>query len=455
MKKVRLLLSICVIGFLSITTVSGQVAYDSLFLVGDATPSGWNISSPVPMIRSEADTNVFTWEGLLTVGKLKLSTYTGNWCDGDWLNAAAPDQPIDSAAYVVRHGCDGDDNQWVVSGDAAGKYLLTVNFTAESILFEQMSTTIYDSLYIVGDATPSGWDIATPLAMIKNVSNPFLFTWQGILKAGQLKFSTFKGNWCDGDWLNASEADQPIADASYIITHGCDGPDNKWLVTSADSGEYVITINMADTLITIVPYVVPSYDSLYLVGDATPSGWNIATPEPMVKDAANAKVFTWEGTLTAGEVKFSTFRGNWCDGDWINASQADQVLTATDFIVTQGCDGPDNKWKLAATDAGDYKITINLVDSTIAFTPKTGVVNKEMAKFSVYPNPATDRITIDLGNETNGQISIYTITGKLVYQNNLTGNRSDIDTRLINASGMLLIKISTAENTEVSKLIIK
>ena len=83
-------------------------------------------------------------------------------------------------------------------------------------------------------------------------------------------------------------------------------------------------------------------------------------------------VYTFTGELGAGnptgELKISKFKGNWCDGDWINAAVPDQSLSSTDFIYTFGCDGPDNKWRLVDGDAGNYVITVNLETDVLTIT---------------------------------------------------------------------------------------
>lgn len=102
-------------------------------------------------------------------------------------------------------------------------------------------------------------------------------------------------------------------------------------------------VDVENESIHILPTGEPEYDHIFLLGDATPAGWNIKSPIPLVKDEANPYLFTWEGPLKAGELKFSTYTGDWCDGEWINASQPGQALGASDYIITNGCDGPDNK----------------------------------------------------------------------------------------------------------------
>ena len=75
--------------------------------------------------------------------------------------------------------------------------------------------------------------------------------------------------------------------------------------------------------------------------------------------------FVYTGPLNAGELKFSKYQGEWCDGQWINSAENGQAITNTAFITTFGCDGPDNKWKLSDDDAGDYEIRINLDTETM------------------------------------------------------------------------------------------
>ena len=46
----------------------------TLYMVGDATPNGWSIDAPTPFEASEEDPLVFSWEGSLNPGELKLTT---------------------------------------------------------------------------------------------------------------------------------------------------------------------------------------------------------------------------------------------------------------------------------------------------------------------------------------------------------------------------------------------
>ncbi|MBN2806090.1 MAG: SusF/SusE family outer membrane protein, partial [Prolixibacteraceae bacterium] len=127
--------------------VFGAYAQDitALYLVGDAAPNGWNIGDPTPMVQDAGNAQLFTWQGVLKAGELKVSTFKGDWCDGQWLNAATADQPIDSASYVITNGCDGPDNKWRVAEDEAGVYLISIDLSAETIVFTMVSSEVADA----------------------------------------------------------------------------------------------------------------------------------------------------------------------------------------------------------------------------------------------------------------------------------------------------------------------
>ncbi len=317
----------------------------------------------------------------------------------------------------------------------------------------------FENLYLVGDATPVGWNIESPEKMVQNETNPYIWEWKGELNAGEFKISTFTGDWCDGVWINASQPNQSLSATDYIKTFGCDGPDNKWLVNSTDAGDYEITVDVENETINITPIDKPDYENLFLVGDATPVGWNIKSPFPMSRHETNPYLFTWEGVLVPGEFKFSTFTGDWCDGEWINASQPNQSLSATDYIITNGCDGPDYKWRVSAGEVGKYTISIDLKNRSIGIAPETSSIDvsheEQQHEFSVFPNPVSDQLNINLGKETSALITIFSPTGDVLYQDEKRGLQTNIDLRGLNTSGMLLIKITTASCSEVFKVLVR
>ncbi|MCW3789278.1 SusF/SusE family outer membrane protein [Plebeiibacterium sediminum] len=330
---------------------------ESLYIVGDATSAGWNIADAIEMTGDDEEPWIFTYEGQLSPGNFKFPVSTDEcWCQDFYTQ-----NPDDAELMVYNEGGSGDDVQWEVL--EGSPYVVTVNLLDLTISIEKQVGPAYTELYIVGDASLSGWNIGSPEAFTQDADDPFVFTYEGPLNTGNLKFSTYQGDWCDGDWFVASQDNQTLDATDYVINQGCNGNDCKWVVTDETAGRYLITINLFDNTVKFEKVM------LYLIGDGGPNGWNIGTPEPFTYSNG---VYTFNGELGAdnaeGEFKISKFKGDWCNGDWINAATESQSLSNTSYIITHGCDGPDNKWKLSSGDAGTYEITIDLDNEVMAIT---------------------------------------------------------------------------------------
>lgn len=52
--------------------MSEFVPYEMIYMVGDAAPAGWSIGDATPMQATD-NPYVFTWQGVLNVGELKLT----------------------------------------------------------------------------------------------------------------------------------------------------------------------------------------------------------------------------------------------------------------------------------------------------------------------------------------------------------------------------------------------
>ncbi len=353
----------------------------------------------------------------------------------------------------------GGTGEILVTASQPGNGVFGAAIPVPVVFYATDSIQPFENLYILGDATPVGWNIGSPLKMTQNESNPYLWEWEGELIAGEFKMPTFTGDWCDGVWINASRPNQTLTEHHYITTFGCEGPDNKWLVSTTDAGEYRIMVDVENESIHIVPMGEPEYDHIFLLGDATPAGWNIKSPIPMVKDETNPYLFTWEGPLKAGELKFSTYTGDWCDGEWINASQPGQALGTSDYIITNGCDGPDNKWIVTAGEEGDYLISIDLKNRSISIESAVSSADfsekEKRHEFSVFPNPASGQVNITSPVETSLLITIYSPTGRLLYQDEQKGLHTSINLESLNTSGLLLIKISSDATTEIFKVVVR
>lgn len=97
----------------------------TLYMVGDATPTGWDIGNPTAFMSTEEDPLIFVYEGPLHTGELKCCLAAGNW-DAPFIHPMMQGKEIgkagiDAEAFQMYSG--GDDLKWKVT--EAGKYNLT------------------------------------------------------------------------------------------------------------------------------------------------------------------------------------------------------------------------------------------------------------------------------------------------------------------------------------------
>ena len=334
------------------TVTTFKPVSNTLFLVGDATPNGWDIEKAVQLTASTAQRGLFTWEGPLTEGNFKFAVNRdGCFCQDFYT------QGEDPGVIIYNEGGSGEDIQWTV--EEADTYRIKVDLLNKTFSMEPVEDAPFSELYIVGDATESGWNIDDPAAFIRSEEDPFIFTYTGNLNPGNFKILAGEtGDFC-GEWYRPLENGQAPVNGIVEQRAGCE-PDYNWTITEETAGRYRVILNTKDNSIRFEKI------QLYIVGDGGPSGWDINTPQALVYENGE---FVFTGALGAenptGEFKFSNQVGDWCGGVWVNSANPSQSISNTDFIRTVGCDGPDNKWKLQEGDAGEYEIRIDLDNETM------------------------------------------------------------------------------------------
>lgn len=430
------------IAFAGFTASAPQAAaeapYDSLFLIGDASPNGWSISNPTPMVQDSENDWVFVYEGILYPGEFKISTFTGDWCDGDWLLAPSQHPELedeDITGYTVFEGCppEEEDFKWLIDRDGISEYKLTVNLQDETIeiIYQGAYEPAYEQIYILGSALPVGWNIGNPTPMDRHDTRIWEFTFEGFLMPGDFKISTFTGDWCDGDWIRPPSMHPPLSDTEFIITTGCpdEADDFTWRITTEDVGDYRIYVNLMDETIRIelVDGDAPPFEVLYLVGDATPGGWSLDEQTPMDRNPDNPFLFNWSGDLVAGEFKIKTYSDNdFCGDDWIHPLVEGPSFSDTRYEVLEGC-GPhdDYKWVVSEEQAGHFDITVDTENESISITGENVETSAGYPEANVpmayrlgqnYPNPfnPATRIEYSVSENTEVTIRVYDVVGRHV-----------------------------------------
>lgn len=352
----------------------------ALYMVGDATPAGWNIDNPTPFSASDEDPLIFSWEGELSKGELKLCTVSGSW-DTPFIRPLSDGSEIGkseiTASAFQLHAGDPDE-KWRVS--EPGVYRLTFdlrNWTMSSVYVGAPSVPAKDpiqsdALYIVGDATPAGWNIDAPTQLEKKAD--YIYEWEGALIAGEFKACISTGNW-DVPFVRPAfngckvSADG-VEDSEIVYTAN---PDDKWRVEQA--GIYHLSFNLENYTLAVeykgeIPVSKDPIESetLYMIGDATPGGWSMDDATKFTRSAEDSYLFTWEGELVEGTMKAclqpdGTFSCPFLRPSTPNCEISHSGVAASDFVYTTN---PDDQWKI--TESGRYKITFNLKKWTIEVT---------------------------------------------------------------------------------------
>lgn len=179
---------------------SPPYAYSDLFLVGNATPGGWDNSATnnnlIPLMKTASPTK-YTYTGffLAKVGTeaagFKMIRIKGLW-----------DPQLGMGSGPGLLSTDGGSGNLTVPAD--GYYKLTVDTAALTYTLEPYTppATTYAGMSIIG--TVNGDDFVTDKPMVKSSFDPHLWSLVDVsLKAGEFKFRA-DNSW-DNNWGTNSE----------------------------------------------------------------------------------------------------------------------------------------------------------------------------------------------------------------------------------------------------------
>ena len=210
-------------------------------------------------------------------------------------------------------------------------------------------------LYIVGDATAGGWTNPVPVPT-QELTKIDSVTYGGIFNLiGGKQYLILPVN---GDWgFKYSVVSNTVPGLSGGGDFGANFSDN--FPGPATSGLYKIILNFQSGKFTVTPFTqqhgLP--DNLYIVGDATPGGWNNPVPTPS-QQFTRVNSTKWELTvaLTSGKAYlFLPENGNW--GKKFGA------VNNLDPIKLGGPFKPEGQDMPSPDVSGNYKITVDFINS--------------------------------------------------------------------------------------------
>ena len=338
----------------------------TLYLIGDATPNGWSADNATPMTRT--DNGIFTWEGSLTKGSLKFITTLGQLLPSYNLG--------DDGLATLRTSDEQPDNQWHIS--EAHYYKVSINLLTGVVAIEETESSkpAFEQLFFVGNMT--GWSFEQ---MTRDVLDPYLFRLGRFFdQGGDFKFGTSAGSW--ENMYKATKANAPYTDTGMKFVSGYD-PDDKWYLQDDETNKaYKICVDIRSGKERMLMSEFHPYEGIWLVGDATPNGWDLANATAMTK--SSDYVFTWTGKLNAGELKFTCDKKSDWNGAWFMCAagndmeptgkpeQALFIDKSSDNCKAQYLDlsigDIDQKWKIS--QSGTYTITLDQLHETVTITKR-------------------------------------------------------------------------------------
>lgn len=81
------------------------------------------------------------------------------------------------------------------------------------------------------------------------------------------------------------------------------------------------------------------------------------------------------------------------------------------------------------------------------------VPEMEKNNMTVYPNPATNKFTVDLGNDEKANIQLFNLVGQMVYSETITG-RADVNVANLH-SGVYMLKVNQNGKVSTTKVVVK
>lgn len=232
--------------------------FDSMYLIGNMT--GWGFE---PLTVDPIDPFLFRLGKFFDQGgDFKFGTANGSWENN--FKAPYANAPYTESKTVFVSGFDPDDKWNLQDSEINKAYKICFDIRKDRERMLMSEFVPYEMIYLVGSASPAGWDLGNATEMIPG-DDAYTFTWEGQLVEGELKFTCDKQSDWNGAWFMASESGKAPAGEieqmlfidkssdwckSQYLEIGIGDLDYKWNITEA--GTYVITLDQLKETVSIV-----------------------------------------------------------------------------------------------------------------------------------------------------------------------------------------------------------
>ena len=245
-------------------------------------------------------------------------------------------------------------------------------FCAMALAATVFTANAADRLLIVGEAVWGGWSIDNSIVMLNSTENPDVFKATVNLNAnGTFKFLTTTV-WGNLEY-RAGDNDVTLTEgvASALVSTEENSNDKQFRVSETANYDIVCDLVSKTIVVKKAAYQLTplKHTALWLVGSATPGGWNIADGTMLSTEAENPTVFKATVNLVEGEMKIAV-------NNQTGFGQTFYLRDTTDD-TKMVFGGDDNKWNIAK--AGQYDVEADVKNLTISIKEhtSTGINNME------------------------------------------------------------------------------
>jgi len=312
-----------------------QPVSKTLYLYGSASPKGTDLNNAIKL-SPQTDPTIFVYQGMLNAGTLKFITTLG-------VEMPSYNMGSDTTKIVSRTAVSQPNDLFTIK--FSGVYRIEISLLDLTASITKINYPAYGDVYLAGTSAPNGNDFTKATKLTQSADNPFVFTYQGVLKTGGFKFSVNTN--ADGNQDMFMRTDE----THFYVHQGGTIGDDQWSISK--KGFYTIILNQQDNTLSIYR------EKLYMVGNATPIGWTIANATQMNEDVTDGCIFTYIGPMVAGEFKLPVNRNS----DW----GQDMYMKTDDTHMYRhiGGQADDKKWTIST--AGNYIITANIETLSFSF----------------------------------------------------------------------------------------
>lgn len=225
----------------TVTPFEAAIVYPPIYLLGDATTVGWDNVNALPMFAFSTTTFAIV-ATLAGEGKfIKFIKTLGAWAPQWGTDATGTSE---SGILIYRPDETVTDPANIPVPSAAGDYRIYADITALTYTITKASET----LYLLGDGTPPGWDNTAALPMTKVAPGVFQITTTLGGSGLFFKFIETLGQWAPQYGTDSFGT----SDGGKLVLRPTESePDPPAMPCPAAAGTYTIKVDLASMTYTV------------------------------------------------------------------------------------------------------------------------------------------------------------------------------------------------------------